>query len=147
LLLHNHSFLLATVTDWLVAGAIAAAGFFGDVVLIKMLTLRREKSRNGWTDLSRMEATVVIGLVARYAAGLPDFSWYNFQTKNPYLGNFWTALETTTLVYFVVIWNILQPGTQCCQIFLGSIYPNREKYTKSPQNIPDGHEMYQMAIK
>jgi hypothetical protein len=32
-----------------------------------------------------------------------------FQTKDPYLGIFWKALEYTMLVYFVAIWNILQP--------------------------------------
>jgi hypothetical protein len=30
-----------------------------------------------------------------------------FQTKNPNLGKFWSALEKNMLVYFTVIWNIL----------------------------------------
>jgi hypothetical protein len=30
-----------------------------------------------------------------------------FQTKNPNLGNFWTALDWKMLVYFIAIWNIL----------------------------------------
>jgi hypothetical protein len=31
-----------------------------------------------------------------------------FQTQNPYLGMFWSALEYTSLAYFVAIRNILQ---------------------------------------
>jgi hypothetical protein len=40
-----------------------------------------------------------------------------------------------------------------CQIFLGPKYQNWEKYTKLPQNIPDGHKISngrkidQMVIK
>jgi hypothetical protein len=32
-----------------------------------------------------------------------------FQTKKPNLGKFWRALEWKMLVYFLIIWNILQP--------------------------------------
>jgi hypothetical protein len=32
-----------------------------------------------------------------------------FQTKNSHLGIFWRALEQIMLVYFVAIWNIVQP--------------------------------------
>jgi hypothetical protein len=32
-----------------------------------------------------------------------------FQTKNPYLGKFWRALDWKMLMYFMVIWNILLP--------------------------------------
>jgi hypothetical protein len=47
---------------------------------------------------------------------------------------------------------ILQQG---CQIFLGPNIPKREKYTKSPQTIPNGHKLgipngrkiFQMVIK
>jgi hypothetical protein len=31
-----------------------------------------------------------------------------FQTKNPNFGKFWMALEWKTIVYFMVIWNILR---------------------------------------
>jgi hypothetical protein len=34
---------------------------------------------------------------------------------------------------------------QRCQIFLCTAYQNEEKYTKLPQNIPNGHIRYQMA--
>jgi hypothetical protein len=30
-----------------------------------------------------------------------------FQTKNPNLGNFWSALDWKMLIYFMAIWNIL----------------------------------------
>jgi hypothetical protein len=30
---------------------------------------------------------------------------------------------------------------QGCQIFLGTIYQNGEKYTKLPQNIPNGYKI------
>jgi hypothetical protein len=36
---------------------------------------------------------------------------------------------------------------QGCQIFLGPKYQNREKYTKLPQNTPNGHKTFPMAIK
>jgi hypothetical protein len=39
------------------------------------------------------------------------------------------------------------PIHQGCQIFHGTIYQNGEKYTKLPQNIPNGHKIYQMAVK
>jgi hypothetical protein len=32
---------------------------------------------------------------------------------------------------------------QGCQIFLGTTYQNGKKYTKSPQNIPNGPKIYQ----
>jgi hypothetical protein len=42
-----------------------------------------------------------------------------------------------------IIWRI-QPkekkrsSSQCCQIFLIQLYQNGEKYTKGPQNVPNG---------
>jgi hypothetical protein len=36
---------------------------------------------------------------------------------------------------------------QGCQIFLGPKYQNGKQYTKLPQNIPNGHEIFPMAIK
>jgi hypothetical protein len=36
---------------------------------------------------------------------------------------------------------------QGCQIFLGTKYPNGGKYTKWPQNIPNGHKIFPMAAK
>jgi hypothetical protein len=38
-------------------------------------------------------------------------------------------------------------GNQGCQIFLCPNIPKREKYTKLPQTIPNGHKIYQMAVK
>jgi hypothetical protein len=37
-------------------------------------------------------------------------------------------------------------SVQGCQIFLGPKYQNREKYTKLPQNIPNGHKVFPMAV-
>jgi hypothetical protein len=36
---------------------------------------------------------------------------------------------------------------QGCQIFLGATYQNGEKCTKLTQIIPNGHKIYQMALK
>jgi hypothetical protein len=36
---------------------------------------------------------------------------------------------------------------QGCQIFLGAIYQHGGKCTKLPQNIQNGHKMYQMSVK
>jgi hypothetical protein len=36
---------------------------------------------------------------------------------------------------------------QGCQIFLGTKYQNLEKYTTRPQNIPNGHKIFPMAVK
>jgi hypothetical protein len=35
---------------------------------------------------------------------------------------------------------------QGCQIFFGTTYQNGEKYTKQPQNVPNGHKIYHMAV-
>jgi hypothetical protein len=40
-----------------------------------------------------------------------------FQTKNPYLGKFWSVLQWKMLVYFMPIWSILRP----LQIFYGHL--------------------------
>jgi hypothetical protein len=37
--------------------------------------------------------------------------------------------------------------TQSCQIFLGTILQNGKNIPKCPQNIPDGHKTYEMAVK
>jgi hypothetical protein len=34
-----------------------------------------------------------------------------------------------------------------CQIFLGPKYQKGEKYTKLPQNIPNGYNIFPMAVK
>jgi hypothetical protein len=34
-----------------------------------------------------------------------------------------------------------------CQIFLGTTHQKGKKYTKEPQNIPNGHKIYRMAVK
>jgi hypothetical protein len=39
-----------------------------------------------------------------------------------------------------------QINEQSCQIFRGTTYQNGGKCTKWPQNIPNGHNIYQMAI-
>jgi hypothetical protein len=36
---------------------------------------------------------------------------------------------------------------QGCQILLGATYQNGENFTKWPQNMPNDHETYQMAMK
>jgi hypothetical protein len=36
---------------------------------------------------------------------------------------------------------------QGCQIFLATEYQNGVKYTKLPQNIPNGHKIFPMAVK
>jgi hypothetical protein len=36
---------------------------------------------------------------------------------------------------------------QGCQIFLVPKYPNEENYTKLPQNVPNGHKIFPMAVK
>jgi hypothetical protein len=43
--------------------------------------------------------------------------------------------------------NTYQCTDQGCQIYLGSNIPNWEKYNMRPQTIPNGHKIYQMAIK
>jgi hypothetical protein len=35
---------------------------------------------------------------------------------------------------------------QGCRIFLGPKYQKGEKYTKLPQNIPNGHKIFPMAV-
>jgi hypothetical protein len=36
---------------------------------------------------------------------------------------------------------------QGCQIFLGTKYQSGEKYTKLPQNIPNGPKIFPIAVK
>jgi hypothetical protein len=36
---------------------------------------------------------------------------------------------------------------QGCQIFLGPKYQNGVKYTTLPQNVPNGNEIFPMALK
>jgi hypothetical protein len=35
---------------------------------------------------------------------------------------------------------------QGCQIFIGTTYQNGEQYTKSPQNVSNGHKIYLLAV-
>jgi hypothetical protein len=56
--------------------------------------------------------------------------------------------DSQEIVYFIwnrirQVWESLEQG---CQIFLGPNIPNREKYTKWPPTIPNGHELYQMGV-
>jgi hypothetical protein len=34
-----------------------------------------------------------------------------------------------------------------CQIFLGTTYQNGKNVSKWPQSIPNGHKIFQMAVK
>jgi TPR repeat protein len=36
---------------------------------------------------------------------------------------------------------------QGCQIFLGAKYQNGEKFTEKRENLPNGHKIYQKAVK
>jgi hypothetical protein len=38
-------------------------------------------------------------------------------------------------------------ANQGCQIFLATTYQNGNKYTKQPENVPNGHKLYQIAVK
>jgi hypothetical protein len=40
-----------------------------------------------------------------------------------------------------------QRSDQGCLIFLGPKIPNGKKYTKRLQTIPNGHKLYEMAVK
>jgi hypothetical protein len=50
------------------------------------------------------------------------------------------------LDYYTNAAHVLTLG-QGCQIFLGPNIPNWEKYSKWTQTIPNGHKLYQMALK
>jgi hypothetical protein len=59
---------------------------------------------------------------------------------------YWQHLNSIPLslrkkVFSVSYWNL------GCQIFPGTIYQQSEKYTKLPQNMPNFHKIYQMAVK
>jgi hypothetical protein len=43
--------------------------------------------------------------------------------------------------------SVIDSCKQGCQIFLGTTYQNGNKLPKSPQNIPNGHKIYEMAVK
>jgi hypothetical protein len=36
---------------------------------------------------------------------------------------------------------------QCCQIFLGTRYQNRKKWSQWTQNVPNGHKVSHMFLK
>jgi hypothetical protein len=38
-------------------------------------------------------------------------------------------------------------AAQGCQILFSTRYQNGKRYTKYPQNIPNGHKIYQITIK
>jgi cellulose synthase/poly-beta-1,6-N-acetylglucosamine synthase-like glycosyltransferase len=50
-----------------------------------------------------LEQEILVQLPVRVAR------WYSFKIQNSYFGIFCRALEETMLVYFVAIWNLLQP--------------------------------------
>jgi hypothetical protein len=57
------------------------------------------------------------------------------------LQNISEAIKRTDFFSLVIVFRRMTNGlTQCCQIFLDTIYQNEVKYTKLPQH-------YQMAIK
>ena len=78
LLLHNESFLFRSTTEWIFAGIISFLGLFGNVLMLKILTLKEDKTRNGWTDQARFAAAVTLAVVARSALETTIVSAINF---------------------------------------------------------------------
>ena len=68
-ILHNQSFLFATVKDWLFATLIIVLGFVGNFAMLKFLTMEQDddESRNGWTNSSRTIPVITVGVLARSA--------------------------------------------------------------------------------
>ena len=64
--------------DWLLTGIIAGVGFLGNFVMLKILTLKRDKMRNGWTDRARFEFGITVGVVARSALEIAVVVGVNF---------------------------------------------------------------------
>jgi hypothetical protein len=53
-------------------------------------------------------------------------------------------IYVTTLAGFEPVFSEADQG---CQIFLGPKYQNVEKYSKLPQNIPNTHKIFPIAVK
>jgi hypothetical protein len=51
------------------------------------------------------------------------------------------------LARFLLLRVLRKNHTHGCQIFLDTKYQNGEKYTKWPQNIPNSHKIFPVAIK
>jgi hypothetical protein len=62
-------------------------------------------------DKSLIQKSSARGLLCGKGTGLKTrvARWYIFQTKDPNSGKFWMAIKWKMFVYFMVIWNILQP--------------------------------------
>jgi hypothetical protein len=50
LILHGQSFVFALAMDWMFVGIIAILGLLGNILMLRVLTMKQEKSRNGWSD-------------------------------------------------------------------------------------------------
>jgi hypothetical protein len=81
-----------------------------------------------WTDESKFVETVI--LMFRTSFILRPFKKLINKWRGTRVGRLHSGIEY-----------------QGCQIFLGPNIPNWEKYTKLPQTKPNGHKLYQMAIK
>jgi hypothetical protein len=71
---------------------------------------------------------------------LPDYSVSSFLVPS---STFWKSVIWTSTLRRDTLW-LTHQG---CQIFLGTTYQNGEKYTKWHQNVPNGHEIHEMAKK
>ena len=69
---------MPSAIDWIFTGAISGLGFIANFLMQKILTLKRDKSRNGWTDQARFEASITIGIVARSAIEVVVVAAVNF---------------------------------------------------------------------
>ena len=76
--LHGGSYLFPTSFDWMFAGIISLAGLIGNLCMLRILTLKRDKIRNGWSDQTRFTAAVTIGVVARSAIEILAVCAINF---------------------------------------------------------------------
>jgi hypothetical protein len=54
---------------------------------------------------------------------------------------------TVLLLLLPAVSQLQKLQVQDCQIFVGTGYPNQKKYTKSTQNVPNGHKISQTVIK
>ena len=76
--LHGGSYLFSTSLDWMFAGLISLLGLTGSLCMLRILTLKWDKIRNGWSDQTRFAAAVTIGVVARSAFEILGVCAINF---------------------------------------------------------------------
>jgi len=50
LLLHGQSFVFSIAMDWMFASVISVMGVIGNILMLRVLTMKLDKSRNGWSD-------------------------------------------------------------------------------------------------